>query len=309
VPAKRAEPGAGAKGGVDRHIDAYLLHLAAERGLSRATLSAYGRDLAAFAAHLEKSGVAQASAVSAAHVRGFLQQLERRRLNPRSRARMLSAVRGLFKFLVRERELKASPAADVARPRLGQRLPRSLGKDETAQLLASPQEGALAQRDAAMLELVYAAGLRASEVVGLRTEQVNLEAGFLTVVGKGSKERVVPVGSKARESLVAYLTASRPALLRGKASRYLFLSRFGKPMSRVAFWQTVRKYALKSGVRGKVSPHTLRHAFATHLVEGGADLRAVQMMLGHSDISTTQVYTHVARERLREVHRKYHPRG
>jgi integrase/recombinase XerD len=294
---------------VDQQVDAYLLHLTAERGLSRATVEAYARDLAAFRQHLEKRGVADGAAVSSTDIRAFLQALERRHLSARSRARMLAAVRGFFKYLVRERIVAVSPAADVGSPRLGQRLPRSLGKKETTELLAAPVEGPLAQRDLAMLELVYAAGLRVSEVVGLRTEQVNLEAGFLRVTGKGSKERVVPVGAKARDALLAYLGDGRLALLGRRTSPHLFLTRRGKPMTRVNFWKIVRKYAVQAGVPGKVSPHTLRHAFATHLVEGGADLRAVQMMLGHSDISTTQVYTHVARERLREVHRKFHPRG
>lgn len=294
---------------MDAQVDAYLLHLKAERGLSPATTEAYARDLAAFRAHLEKIGVNEASAVTPSEIRGFLHALEKRGLGARSRARMLAAVRGLFKFLVREKVVADSPAAQVDRPRLGQRLPRSLGKKETAELLAAPVDGNLALRDNAMLELVYAAGLRVSEIVGLRSEQVNLEGGFLRVMGKGSKERVVPIGAQARSALIAYLTESRAALLGRRTSASLFLTARGKPMSRVNFWKIVRKYAVQSGVRGKVSPHTLRHAFATHLVEGGADLRAVQMMLGHSDISTTQVYTHVARERLREVHRKFHPRG
>ena len=294
---------------MDRHIDAFLQHLTAERGLARSSVEAYARDLACLRDHLEGAGVEDAAAVTPDHVRGFLHALEKRRLSPRSRARRLSAVRGLFRFLVRERVLQASPASDVSRPRLGERLPRSLGKEETADLLAAPERGPLALRDAAMLELVYAAGLRVSEVVGLRSEQVNLEAGFLTVVGKGSKERVVPVGMRARAALVAYLAEARPALAGRRASPYLFLTVRGTPMSRMWFYRLVRKYAVQAGVPGKVSPHTLRHAFATHLVEGGADLRAVQMMLGHADIATTQVYTHVARGRLREVHRKFHPRG
>lgn len=294
---------------MDQQVDAFLQHIAAERGLSPRTLEAYGSDLAAFRGYLETVGVHEAGAVTPDHVRGFLQSLERRKLSPRSRARTLSAVRGLFKYLVRERVLALSPAADVASPRLGQRLPRSLGADETAELLAAPEDGVLARRDAAMLELVYAAGLRVSEVIGLRTEQVNLEAGFLRVIGKGSKERVVPVGQRARDALLTYLREARPVLLRGRASPSLFVTVQGRAMTRRWFWSLVRKYAVAAGVPGKVSPHTLRHAFATHLVDGGADLRAVQMMLGHADISTTQVYTHVARDRLREVHRKFHPRG
>ncbi len=290
-------------------IDLFLTSLRAERGLAGATIEAYARDLSGLAAHLEEAGVRHPEEVTAVHLRTFLQRLESRGLSARSRARTLSTVRGLFKFLVREKVIADTPAAELRAPRRGQRLPRSLGREETAQLLAAPGGSALARRDAAMLELVYAAGLRVSEACGLRVDQVNLEAGYLTVVGKGSKERVVPLGSQARRQLLDYLADSRPRLGRGRVSAQLFLSRFGRRMSRQSFWRIVRKYARQLGLRGPVSPHTLRHAFATHLVEGGADLRAVQMMLGHADISTTQVYTHVARDRLREIHRKFHPRG
>lgn len=294
---------------VDQHIDRFLAHLATERGLARASMTAYARDLVALAAYLEQAGVRRPGDATAVHLRGFLQHLERRRLTARSRARMLSTVRGFFNFLVRERDLKVNPAADLRRPRLGQKLPRSLAIEEVAQLLASPGATPLAIRDGAMLELVYAAGLRVSEVVRLRANQVNLEAGFLTVTGKGSKERVVPVGTQARQRLMTYLTTSRAQLLRGRVSPYLFVTRAGRPMSRQAFWVVVRKYVRQCGLSGRISPHTLRHAFATHLVERGADLRAVQMMLGHADISTTQIYTHVARDRLRAIHRRFHPRG
>lgn len=294
---------------MDAHVDAFLQHLAAERGLASSSVEAYARDLARFAGHLEAHGVGRPEDITADHVRGFLHALERAGLGARSRARRLAAVRGLFRFLVREHVLAASPASDITGGRLGGRLPRSIGRQETEDLLAAPEQGALALRDTAMLELVYAAGLRVSEVVRLRGEQVNLEAGFVRVVGKGSKERVVPVGTRARSALLEYLAEARPTLAGRRASPYLFLTVRGRPMSRIRFWQIVRHYALRAGVPGKVSPHTLRHAFATHLVEGGADLRAVQTMLGHADITTTQIYTHVARERLREVHRKFHPRG
>lgn len=294
---------------MDREIDRYVTYLAAERGLAPASVAAYARDLAALAEYLQLAGVGRPADVTAVNLRGYLQRLERRGLCARSRARALSAVRGFFGFLAREGVLENSPAADIRPPRRGRRLPRSLAAAEVERLLAAPGAKALALRDAAMLELVYAAGLRVSEVVGLRAEQVNLEGGFVTVVGKGSKERVVPVGTRARAQVLEYLSAARPQLLRGRVNRHLFLTRRGRPMSRQAFWLAVRKYARQAGLPGRISPHALRHAFATHLVDGGADLRAVQMMLGHADISTTQVYTHVARDRLRELHRKLHPRG
>jgi integrase/recombinase XerD len=286
-----------------------LNYLAAEKGLAANTLSAYGRDLAAFLNHLERRQIAPAQEVQGRDIVSFLEALQRRGLSARTRARMLAALRGFFRFLVREAVITADPTRDLHLPRLGTRLPRSLGPDEVQQLLATQSDGALAQRDGAMIELVYATGLRASEVVSLKVNQVNLEGGYLTVVGKGSKERVVPIGTYARQRVLDYLQHARPKILVGRLSPYLFLNRAGRKLSRQGFWLRVRRVVLQAGVRGKVSPHTLRHAFATHLVERGADLRAVQMMLGHTDISTTQIYTHVARDRLRAVHRKFHPRG
>ncbi len=292
-------------------VDCYLDYLSAERGLAAATVAAYASDLTRMAEFLEKAGIREVGRITALDLRAYLQRLEQAGLSARSRARALSAVRGFFRFLARENQVRENPAAEIRFPRLGARLPRALGVVETEQLVTAPgrEAGPLAMRDAAMLELAYAGGLRVSELVGLRVEQVNLEAGFLIVVGKGSKERAVPVGRKARERLLAYLAEARPGLLRGKPSPYLFVNRFGRPMTRRAFWGIVRKYARTCGLPGAVSPHTLRHAFATHLLERGADLRAVQMMLGHADISTTQVYTHVSRARLREIHRRFHPRG
>jgi integrase/recombinase XerD len=306
--------GGGAERQLDGCIDRFIAYLAAERGLSRNTLSAYGADLARLADHLSHARIDDVAAVRPSHLVSFLEELAQRGLAARSRARTLAAVRMFFAFLLRERVVAVNPTQDLHPPRLGQRLPRSLSEGDVKQIIEPPPEGrprdeALTVRDAAMVELVYATGLRASEVVSLKTNQVNLEAGFLTVVGKGRKERAVPVGHFACERLRQYLSETRPALLHGRASAFLFVTRRGGPMTRRAFGLLLRKRVRQAGLRGKVSPHTLRHAFATHLVERGADLRAVQMMLGHADISTTQVYTHVARDRLRQVHRKFHPRG
>jgi integrase/recombinase XerD len=292
--------------GLDVQVDRFLNYLAAEHGLAANSLSAYGRDLAAFLDHLERHKVATPADIQVRHVVAFLEGLQQRGLSARSRARMFAALRG---FLVREDILAADPTRDIHLPRLGQRLPRSLGPEEVQQLLSDANDSALGQRDGAMIELVYATGLRVSEVVSLKVSQVNLEAGFLTVIGKGSKERAVPIGSFARQRLLTYLQEARPKLLARRMSPYLFVSRAGRKLSRQGFWQRLRLAVRRAGVGGKVSPHTLRHAFATHLVERGADLRAVQMMLGHADIATTQIYTHVARDRLRAVHRKFHPRG
>jgi integrase/recombinase XerD len=295
--------------GVDAAVDAFVQYLAAERAASPHTVAAYARDCAAFAAFLDAKGVADMTAVNAAHVVGYLDAARRRGLSARSCARVQAALRGLFRFLIRERTLQRDPTRDVRRPRTGRRLPRTLSPDEMGQLLENRDGGPLIQRNLAMLELVYACGLRVSEVVSLRVNQVNLEAGCVTVVGKGRKERVVPMGTYARERVQAYLTEARPRILGRRLSPYLFLTRSGRPMTRQAFWYLLRRRAFASGVDAACSPHGLRHAFATHLLERGADLRAVQTMLGHADISTTEIYTHVARERLREVHRKYHPRG
>ena len=296
-------------GAADREVDSYLNYLAAEKGLAANSLTAYSRDLAAFVNHLERRRVDSATAAQARDVVSFLEGLQQRGLSARTRARLFAALRGFFAFLLREEQLAADPTRDIHLPRLGQRLPRSLGPDEVVQLLTAHDNGALGQRDGAMIELLYATGLRVSEIVSLKVSQVNLEAGYLTVVGKGSKERAVPVGSVARQRLLDYLHSARPALLRGRLSPYLFVTRAGRHLSRQGFALRVRLAVRRASIGGKVSPHTLRHAFATHLVERGADLRAVQMMLGHADISTTQIYTHVARDRLRAVHRKFHPRG
>ncbi|MGD0946054.1 MAG: site-specific tyrosine recombinase XerD [Candidatus Binatia bacterium] len=295
--------------GTDVAVDRFLNYLATERGVAANTVLAYGRDLAGFVNHCERRHLHHVAAIQVRDVVSFLEGLQQRGLSARSRARMLAAVRGWFAFLLREAEIETDPSCDIHLPRLGQRLPRSLALEEIAQLLARTAGDTLAQRDGAMIELVYATGLRVSEIVSLKVSQVNLEAGYLTVVGKGSKERAVPIGSYARQRLLDYLAGARAKILAGRLSPYLFVSRAGRRLTRQGFWKRLRLAVRRASLAGKVSPHTLRHAFATHLVERGADLRAVQMMLGHADIATTQIYTHVARERLRAVHRQFHPRG
>jgi len=294
---------------LDGHVDLFLNYLAAEKGLAANTLAAYSRDLAAFLNHLGRRRAVSAAEIQVRDIVRFLESLQQRGLSARTRARMFAALRGFCAFLLREQILTANPTRDIRLPRLGQRLPRSLAPDEVTQLLTGADRGVLAQRDATMIELIYATGVRVSELVSLKVSQVNLEAGYLTVVGKGSKERAVPIGSYARQRVIDYLQEVRPKLLRRRLSPYLFVNRSGRRLSRQGFWKRLRLAVRANGLSGKISPHTLRHAFATHLVERGADLRAVQMMLGHADIGTTQIYTHVARDRLRAVHRKYHPRG
>jgi len=290
-------------------VDRFLNYLAAEKGLAANTLIAYSRDLASFLDHLERRRVTRVTETRGGDITSYLEFLQSRRLAARSRARVLACLRGFFGFLVREGILRETPARDIRFPRVGQRLPRTLGREEIGQLLGDAGDDPLVERDLAMIELVYATGLRVSELVGLKVSQVNLEAGYLTVVGKGSKERAVPIGSFARERLLAYLKEPRTRILKGKLSPYLFINRAGRKLTRQGFALRLQLLARRVGIESKVSPHVLRHAFATHLLERGADLRAVQMMLGHADIATTQIYTHVAREHLRSVHKKFHPRG
>ena len=296
---------------LDDAVDLFLDHLKVERGLARLTLEAYGRDLARFVAFACERGRADADDVTPADVTDFLVMLADAGLAARSRARTLVAVRGLCKHLVAERWLAADPAALVDAPRTGRRLPGVLGETAVTRLIAEPPDTPRGRRDAAMIELVYSSGLRVSELVTLPLADVNLHAGFVRVTGKGNKTRVVPLNTAAQMRITRYLAEDRPGWLRDPRQRALFLTERGKPMTRQGFWKALRSYARRADVRlptGGVSPHKLRHSFATHLVEHGADLRAVQAMLGHADISTTQVYTQVSQARMIEHVRK-HPRA
>jgi integrase/recombinase XerD len=295
---------------LDRDIDAYLDQLITERGLSRRTVEAYGRDLGVFARLLVARGVRRAGAIDPAMVRAHLAALAAGGLGARSQARALAAIRSFLRFLVARGTLAADPSARLRIRRPPARLPRALGRGEVTELLGQPGEHERqGLRDRALLELLYACGLRVSEAVTLRGQQVNLAAGFVTVLGKGGKERVVPLGRPARAALEAYLERERPLVLRGRASPFIFLGPRGRPLTRQAVWKLVGRRALAAGLGRRVSPHALRHTFATHLLTGGADLRIVQTLLGHADIGTTQIYTHVAPERLRTVHRRHHPRA
>jgi len=295
---------------MESHLDLYLDYLTVEKGLAPNTRASYSGDLLKFLTYLKDRGISEWKQVRYSEVMGFLSQSQEQGLAPRSRARLLSALRGFFKFMVRDSHLQESPVANLTSPRLRRHLPSVLSVAEVERLLARPNpELPLGQRDAAMLELLYGTGLRVSELVALTLGRVNLEVGFLVVLGKGSKERIVPVGEAATEAVRSYLMDSRPRLLKGKMTETLFITNRGAAMSRQGFWKLLKKYGREAGLKKELTPHILRHSFATHLLERGADLRSVQMMLGHADISTTQIYTHVARERLREVHKKYHPRA
>jgi len=291
-------------------IDGYLDMLSAERGLARATLGAYGRDLLAFAETLANAGIARVGDLRAVHVRRHLLALERRGLSARSRARALAAVRGWVRYLVREEAIADDPLDGVGQRRTPARLPTSLGKDDTVRLVTTTPPGARrADRDRALLELLYGCGLRVSEVTSLRLEQVDLQVGYLTVLGKGGKERIVPVGKHGQEALRSYVEGERVRLVGGRVSPWIFVRPGGRPISRQTVWKLIKRRAAAAGLRTRVSPHTLRHSFATHLLDGGADLRVVQTLLGHADVGTTQIYTHVDAQRLSAVHRRHHPRA
>jgi integrase/recombinase XerD len=289
-------------------VDAYLAHLRVERALSPHTVAAYGRDLAGFAAFAAAAGVEEPRALDLAVVSGWLGSLGRAGLSPRTAARKLSAARGLIRFLLREGELSEDPTRLAARPRLGRRLPRPLAESEVVRLIETPDASTLrGARDRAMLSVAYAAGLRVSELVGLTLGDVDLRRGVVSVLGKGSKRRLVPLGEVALAHLDAYL-AARAATEPAPATT-LFLSPRGGPLTRQGFWKIVGQYARAAGISARVHPHRLRHSFATHLLAGGADLRSVQTLLGHANVVTTEIYTHVSREHLHAVHRRSHPRG
>ncbi len=296
---------------IDEAIDLYLDHLKVERHLSRHTLEAYGRDLARFATFVDNRGRVDVDDIIGMDVTDYLMALAEDKLAARSRARMLVAVRGWCKHLVAERWLEADPCELVDSPRTTRRLPSVLGEQSVVALIGQPADTPRGRRDAAMIELAYASGLRVSELVTLPAADVNLHAGYVRVTGKGGKTRLVPLGGAARERIERYLVDDRPRFLKDPNERALFLTGRGRPMTRQAFWKALRAHAARAGVRlpgGAISPHKLRHSFATHLVERGADLRAVQAMLGHADISTTQIYTQVSQARVIEQARK-HPRA
>ncbi len=293
---------------LDRSIDGYLAVLATNRGLSRNTLDAYGRDLADLSAFLSERERTDVRTIATDDLVAYLEHLRGQGLQASSVARRFSAARGWLRHLETAGEIEKSPAAAVRAARLPRRLPKPWTGADVAALLGSVFEGPAGARDRAMLETLYGAGLRVSELVTLRLAQMNLEAGYLRVVGKGDKERAVPLGLPARQALAEYLASARNEILKGRTSPFVFVSGHGRAMSRQGFWKLLRARALALGLP-PVSPHRLRHSFATHLLEGGADLRAVQAMLGHADIATTQIYTEVARAKLREQHRRHHPRS
>ena len=292
---------------LDRFADGLWLN----DGLARNTLESYRRDIAQFAAWLQDAGSKSVLEAAPADLQRHLAwQVERKRAKPRTTSRLVSSLKRFFQFALREGLRRDDPTADLESPKIPRSLPKSLSEEQVEALLDAPDVGtAQGLRDRAMLETIYASGLRVSELVGLKTMQVSLEMNVVRVLGKGSKERVTPLGEEAADWISRYQRTARPELLHGRKSDALFVTARGGPMTRQAFWALVKRHASKAGIRIAISPHTLRHAFATHLINHGADLRVVQLLLGHADISTTQIYTHVARERLKQLHRKHHPRG
>ena len=289
-------------------IEAFLDHLRLERRLAAHTVESYGRDLAALAEYAAGLGVAS-DALDRQALEKFVRQQITRGLSPRSVARSVAAIRGYYRFLVLDRRLPSSPADDLQPPRAWPALPRFLSLEEVDTLIAQPDVATpLGLRDRAMIELLYATGMRVSELVGVRTTDLHLRERYLTCVGKGDKERLVPTGDQAIEWIERYQKTARPVLLKGRASTRLFLNVWGEPLSRVGFWKLLKRYGRRANLPRSLSPHVVRHSFATHLLERGADLRAIQMMLGHTDLSTTQIYTHVLEARLRTIYDRFHPR-
>lgn len=295
----------------DPLIDRFCDHLWLEDGLADATLAAYRRDLNGFAAWLGKERARALPDAGAGDIEAWLAWCFARRTQPRSAARYTSALKRFYRFLLRERLIEADPTRNLDRPALPRALPKTLGEADVEQLLAAAGDDTPASlRDRAMLETLYATGLRVSELVSLKLTALSLADGVLRVVaGKGNKDRLVPLGEEAVRQLRGYLAEARPRLLRGQLADAVFVTPRGGPMTRQAFWYLIKRYAGAAGITRPLSPHTLRHAFATHLLNHGADLRVVQMLLGHSNISTTQIYTHVARERMKHLHAAHHPRG
>lgn len=292
------------------YLDLFISYLTVEKGLSANTRSAYSSDLTEYLDFLEKAGRKRAADVLPLDVAAYMAVLKERGIAARSRARCLSAIRMFHKFLMIENYADSNPASIIEAPRTLNKLPQFLTGAEVDALLAScsgpsPED----IRDLAMLELLYATGLRVSELVNLRLREVNLQSGYLMTVGKGDKERLVPIGESACRRIADYLQQTRQKQDPASRNPYLFLSRLREAMSRQAFWNIIKKRAQLAGIRKSISPHTLRHSFATHLLENGADLRSVQIMLGHADLATTQIYTHVTRERLKKLHQQIHPRG
>ena len=295
----------------DPVIDQFADSLWLSDGLARNTIESYGRDIAQLDDWLRKENAATLLTLGTQHLQAFLgHRIEAIHASPRSTARLTSAIKRFFQYLLRERLIATDPSVHLVSPKLTRSLPQSLSEPDVEALLDAPDENtALGLRDRAMLETLYASGLRVTELVTLKVAQVSLDMGVVRVMGKGSKERLVPLGEAASDVIQRYADSARIEILGGKKSDDMFVTQRGRAMTQQMFWHMIKRYAIKADVKKPISPHTLRHAFATHLINHGADLRVVQLLLGHADITTTQIYTHVARERLKQIHAQHHPRG
>lgn len=290
-------------------VDGFLSYISVERGMAKNTLISYRRDLRRFFNFLKSKNTNTIQDVSRQLINSFMLDERDRGLSPNSVGRELACIKSFFKFLVSEAKIKEDVANIIESPKLWKKLPSALSLDEVEALLGAPNiRDWMGMRDRACLELMYATGMRVSEIVNLKMDDINMDVGFVKCFGKGSKERIVPFGKKAKEALSKYLDKVRPILLKNKISNSLFLTRLGKSMSRQTFWKIIKRYAKEARIKKEITPHTLRHSFATHILERGADLRIVQELLGHADISTTQIYTHIDKDRLKSIHHKFHPR-
>lgn len=290
-------------------LDEFINYLSVEKGLSKNTIASYRTDLLSFLNYLESKGFNNIEKIKRDNITVYLLHLKDKGLSGNSVSRALVAIKMFYRFLAQENFIKDNVAGVLESPKLIRPLPNVLNLTEVEKLLSAPDiRDWMGIRDKAALELMYATGMRVSEMVDLPTSTINLDMGFIKCRGKGDKERIVPIGTHAKDSISRYIEKVRPSLLKSKSDNHLFLSRLGKKVSRQSFWKMIKKYAKKARIRKEITPHTLRHSFATHLLERGADLRVVQEMLGHSDIATTQIYTHINKERLKSIHKQFHPR-
>ncbi len=289
----------------------FMQYLSVERGLALNTLESYERDLTQYLDHLKKSGVQTIDQSTRQHITAYVAELKKKGKAAATVSRSLVSIRSFYQFLVRERMLDKDPSMNMETPKQEKRLPKVMSMAEVEQLLDAPNLSAIGgMRDKAMLEVLYACGIRVSELISLNTSDIHLGLGYIRCIGKGAKERIIPLGRIAAQSLDRYIQYARPKMMKGThADEALFLGHLGTRMTRQGFWKIIKKYAAQAGIQKEITPHTLRHSFATHLLENGADLRAVQEMLGHADISTTQIYTHVTKRRMKEVYNQTHPRA
>jgi integrase/recombinase XerD len=295
---------------MEKLLQDFVYYLSVEKGLAANTLDSYGRDLNKYLHYLSQNGITDFAETGREEISRFLGVQREMGLAPASVTRSLAAVRSFYQFLMKEQIIDVNPARELETPRAEKHLPQVLSCDDVELLLEQPECGKVGgQRDRAMLEILYATGIRVSELVSLDMNNVNIKMGFLRCIGKGSKERMIPLGSVAIKSLQDYLNNSRGKIIKNKEEKALFLNQQGKRLTRQGFWKILKKYSRKAGINGDITPHTLRHSFATHLLENGADLRSVQEMLGHADISTTQIYTHLTRQKIKDIYNQTHPRA